>query len=127
MKLTQFESESKLAEAERLSSEIVLTSKEFFGGTDHRTGSAWDRHGNHLFQLSRFADAEREFRTALEIRLRELGDSHPLTADTINNLASTLNALGRYSEAAQTHERALRIRIATLGEENPETATSYNN
>ena len=59
--------------------------------------------------------------------LKALGEGHPDTATSYNNLAVTLRAQGKYAEAEAMHRRALAIRLKALGEDHPDTATSYNN
>jgi len=56
-----------------------------------------------------------------------LGEDHPLTANSYNNLAFILKAQGKYGEAGPLFQRALDIRRKVLGEEHPLTASSYNN
>ncbi len=66
-------------------------------------------------------------RRALAIRLKALGEGHPDTATSYNNLAATLRDQGKYAEAEAMHRRALAICLKALGEGHPDTATSYNN
>ena len=56
-----------------------------------------------------------------------LGEEHPYTADSYNNLAMVYYSQGRYKEAEELYKKALLIREKVLGEEHPDTATSYNN
>jgi tetratricopeptide (TPR) repeat protein len=56
-----------------------------------------------------------------------LGEEHPDTANSYNNLAFNLNAQGRYKEAQESYQKALAIFRKVLGEEHPYTAGSYNN
>ena len=48
-------------------------------------------------------------RRALAIMLKALGEDHPDTATSYNNLALTLYAQGKYAEAEAMHRRALAI------------------
>ncbi|MCB4773630.1 MAG: tetratricopeptide repeat protein, partial [Sulfurovum sp.] len=57
----------------------------------------------------------------------ELGENHPFTATSYNNIGSAWKSKGEYDEAMKYHEKALKIKLATLGENHPFTATSYNN
>ena len=66
-------------------------------------------------------------RRALAIKLRALGEGHPSTARSYNNLGNTLRDQGNYAEAEAMHRRALAIYLKALGEGHPFTATSYNN
>ena len=63
----------------------------------------------------------------LAICQRVLGEEHPSTATSYNNVASNLNAQGRYEEAEPLYRKGLEISQRVLGEEHPSTATSYNN
>ena len=56
-----------------------------------------------------------------------LGEDHPSTAASYNNVASNLNAQGRLPEAEPLFQKALEIRKRMLGEDHPDTAGSYNN
>ncbi len=66
-------------------------------------------------------------RRALAIKLKVLGEGHPSTANSYNNLAATLGQQGKYAEAEAMHRRALAIRLKALGTDHPDTANSYNN
>ena len=56
-----------------------------------------------------------------------LGEGHPLTATSLNNLAMLLDSQGDYAAAKPLYEQALAINKAVLGERHPATATSLNN
>ncbi|HTU88670.1 MAG TPA: tetratricopeptide repeat protein [Gemmataceae bacterium] len=56
-----------------------------------------------------------------------LGEEHPYTATSYDNLAANLNAQGKYKEVEEVDRKALAIRRKALGEEHPETAISYHN
>ena len=56
-----------------------------------------------------------------------LGERHPDTATSLNNLAALLEAQGDYAAAKPLYEQALAIRKAVLGERHPDTADSLNN
>jgi tetratricopeptide (TPR) repeat protein len=64
---------------------------------------------------------------ALGIRERVLGEEHPDTATSYNNLAHLYQSMGDYAKALPLYEKALAICERVLGEEHPSTATSYNN
>ena len=66
-------------------------------------------------------------RRALAIKLKALGEDHPDTATSYNNLAAALLAQGKQAEAEAMHRRALAIDLKALGEGHPDTANSYNN
>ncbi len=75
----------------------------------------------------RYAEAERVGRELLAINLRWLGESHPDTATSYNNLANALGPQGKHAEAEAMLRKALAIYIAALGEAHPNTAANYNN
>jgi hypothetical protein len=63
----------------------------------------------------------------LDIARRIHGDSHPETAVSVGNLASTYSALGRHAEALPLDERALVVAEAALGPDHPDTALRLRN
>jgi hypothetical protein len=66
-------------------------------------------------------------RKALAIRRQALGEGHPVTARSYNNVASCLQDLGKAQEALPLVRKALEVRRQALGEGHPDTAQSYNN
>ena len=64
---------------------------------------------------------------ALKIRKRDLGEEHPETATSYNNLALLYESMGEYTKIKLFYEKALKIREKSLGKKHPETAMSYNN
>jgi CHAT domain-containing protein len=75
----------------------------------------------------RYSEAEPLYKQALAIRKQQLGDNHPDTATSLNNLAALYQSQGRYSEAEPLYKQALAIRKQQLGDNHPDTATSLNN
>jgi tetratricopeptide (TPR) repeat protein len=63
----------------------------------------------------------------LEVRQQLLGEEHPDTATSLNNLALLYVDQGDYARAEPLYQQALAIRKKVLGEEHPDTATSLNN
>jgi hypothetical protein len=56
-----------------------------------------------------------------------LGEDHPETLTSMNNLADTRHSLGDLDGARQLHEQALAGRRRVLGEDHPDSLTSMNN
>ncbi|MEM1128378.1 MAG: tetratricopeptide repeat protein, partial [Bacteroidota bacterium] len=56
-----------------------------------------------------------------------LGEEHPDTAASLNNLAGLYESQGRYAEAEPLYEQALAVYQQVLGEEHTDTAASLNN
>ncbi len=80
-----------------------------------------------LQQAAYSISGERLWREALVFSVEKLGEDHPDTAGSYNNVASNLNAQGRFDEAEPLFRKGLEIRQQVLGEEHPDTAASYNN
>jgi tetratricopeptide (TPR) repeat protein len=85
------------------------------------------REGTALVGRGRYREAQPLFEKVLAIRRELLGEQHPDTAASYNNVAFNLNAQGRYKEAEEGYQKALANCRKVLGEEHPDTATSYNN
>lgn len=65
--------------------------------------------------------------TALAIRRRELGDDHPDTMQSMNDLGRVLRMLGRFADAEPVYREALDRRRRVLGEAHADTLSSLNN
>ena len=63
----------------------------------------------------------------LEARRRVLGEEHPDTLTSMNNLADTLRAQGDLPGARALQEKVLEALRRVLGEEHPDTLTSMSN
>jgi tetratricopeptide (TPR) repeat protein len=64
---------------------------------------------------------------ALQLRQQLLGDDHPETRVSANNLAVDLHALGEYEQARQLHDDTLTRKRRVLGDDHPETLASATN
>ncbi|BAY13965.1 NB-ARC domain-containing protein [Calothrix sp. NIES-2098] len=67
------------------------------------------------------------YQQSLEVTKNRLGESHPLVATSLNNLAELYRSQGRYSEAEPLYVQALELWRRSLGESHPLVATSLNN
>jgi CHAT domain-containing protein len=81
----------------------------------------------NLERRGRYAEAEPLKRQILTVNQNTLGEAHPDTAMSYNNVALNLYLQGKYPEAESLHLRALAIWQQVLGEDHPFTAASYNN
>ena len=61
------------------------------------------------------------------MRRRVLGEEHPDTLTSLNNLATLLQDMGELPEARRITEQELAVCRRVLGEEHPDTLTSLNN
>nr|MDJ0843452.1 CHAT domain-containing protein [Crocosphaera sp.] len=75
----------------------------------------------------RYTKAEPLYQQALAIKKQQLGENHPSTATSLNNLAGLYESQGRYTEAEPLLQQALAINKEQLGENHPDTASSVNN
>jgi hypothetical protein len=60
----------------------------------------------------------------LALQRAKLGPDHPLTLNSMNNLAASYLILGRHAEALQLHEETLELRKIKLGPDHPHTLWS---
>ena len=67
------------------------------------------------------------FQRALATRRDRLGDDHPDTLASANNLAQDLFALGQYQQARDLDEDTLTRRRRVLGDDHPDTLASADN
>jgi tetratricopeptide (TPR) repeat protein len=86
-----------------------------------------DNEGVAHHARARYREAENAHRKALAIRRKVLGEEHPDTAMSYNNVAFCLDDRGKYAQALPLYEKALAIWRNTLGKEHPDTAQVYNN
>jgi tetratricopeptide (TPR) repeat protein len=83
--------------------------------------------GSLLQAQGKLAEAEPYYRDALEKRRRVLGEEHPDTLTSINNMGVLLESQGKLAEAEPYYRDALEKRRRVLGEEHPDTLSSINN
>ena len=83
--------------------------------------------GSYLWSRGQYGQALTLEEQVLAIRRRVLGDDHPNTLTSMNNLAETRRALGDLQGARDLHEQALAARRRVLGDDHPDTLTSMNN
>ena len=87
----------------------------------------WDQVGTYAWSAGRASEARFLKESTLSVRRRVLGEEHPSTLISINNLAVTLRDLGDVSGAKDLHETALSVKRRVLGEEHPATLNSMHN
>ncbi|MCB4781415.1 MAG: tetratricopeptide repeat protein, partial [Sulfurovum sp.] len=107
--------------------ELALKAKELIEGEEDNAEMLVDINntiGRFYIHLAKYDKAIELLEETLTI---ELGENHPGTATSYNNIGSVWKSKGEYDKAIEYCEKALKIRLATLGENHPSTATSYNN
>ena len=91
-------------------------------------GNGWNAKGLQKAKKGSWESALLCWQNALEIREQVLGDSHPDTANTLNNCGIAMGKLGRFDEAIEVLERALEIRAEHYGtRQHPEVAATLHN
>ena len=83
--------------------------------------------GYLLYYIAEYEKAGELYKKIRRTSERVLGEEHPLTAMSYNNLASVYDRRGEYGRAEELYKKGLEIRERVLGEEHPDTARSYNN
>lgn len=83
--------------------------------------------GNAYLDMGLYSQALEQLERTVEIRRRALGDDHPDTLQSMNNLSVLYLHQGEASRAEPLFERILAVRRRLLGEENPDTLISMNN
>ncbi len=81
----------------------------------------------HLATSNDYSWERLYYERALSISEQMLGENHPYTAQSLDNLGTLLSFQGDYFAGRFCFERALAIRLAALGENDSETAKSFNN
>ncbi|MCA9704787.1 MAG: tetratricopeptide repeat protein [Myxococcales bacterium] len=79
------------------------------------------------FNQGRYAEAEPNFRRALEIQREVYGPGHPRPTISMDNLALCLQAQGRNDAARELHLEALELRSRGLAPDHPDTGLTRNN
>ena len=108
-------------------SQVVEPAFEAAKIPSHLAAMTLRRIGSFLSHDGKLKDAERLEARACQILQNLLGNEHPGTLTSMNNLASTYRKQGKLQEAAALQERVLEATRRTLGEKHPETLTSMNN
>ena len=88
---------------------------------DERGSDLSSALGYHLHAIGDYAGAYPNYEQALEIRRNVLGEEHPDTALSLNNLAILHYYEGRFRIAFDLMRRALGIRLNVLGPDHPDT------
>ncbi|KAK5203069.1 hypothetical protein LTR41_011191 [Exophiala xenobiotica] len=67
--------------------------------------------------LGKYREAELTYRQTLDLKNKVLGEKHPSTLGSMNNLAVVLGQQGKYEEAEEMQRQTLDLREKVLGEE----------
>jgi hypothetical protein len=83
--------------------------------------------GNAYLDMGLNSQALEQLERTVAIRRRTLGEDHPLTLQSMNNLSVLYLQQGEAPRAEPLFEHILEVRRRILGEENPDTLISMNN
>lgn len=100
-------------ESERVDPRVLGETFRFVGAYEHRLGN--------------YAEAEEQFRSALEKQRSILPSDHPDLAVTLENLGLACSAQNRFQEGRDWMQQALTIRQQALGQRDPLTAQTIHN
>jgi len=83
--------------------------------------------GEYFRQTGTYSEAQKMYHQALELKRTALGDAHPSTLESMNNLAVVYQQQGKYTEAEALQQETLALKRTTLGNTHPSTLNSMNN
>ncbi len=106
--------------------QFALKSRLIGQDGEKRMDLAW-KVGSCLDSDGRWKEAETLVVQVMEFRKKVLGDEHPETLASMNNLAVLYDNQGKYEAAEPLYVETLRLSKQVLGDEHPETLTSMNN
>ena len=115
------------AGSERTARELVAEGLRIFGEAHPNTAAGYSTLASALFRQGRYAEAESQFRRALEIYERRSGPDSVNVASALNNLALVLERIGDYAGAEVLLRRSHGILGKSLGTNHPDTATTLSN
>mgnify|MGYP003319805079 CR=1 FL=1 len=101
----------------------IANKKKAAGDEENAAGARYNL-ASSLACLEWWAEARPLYEEALEGRRAELGDRHPDTLSSINNLGMLLQDLGKLEDAEPLLRRALEGTDAALGKSHPSTLLS---
>eukprot|EP00746_Dinoflagellata_sp_MGD_P161685 gnl/MRDRNA2_/MRDRNA2_88918_c0_seq1.p1 gnl/MRDRNA2_/MRDRNA2_88918_c0~~gnl/MRDRNA2_/MRDRNA2_88918_c0_seq1.p1 ORF type:complete len:381 (-),score=91.45 gnl/MRDRNA2_/MRDRNA2_88918_c0_seq1:138-1280(-) len=83
--------------------------------------------GVELRKQGKVEEAERQLRRSIDIYEEELGEDHPYTLTSRNNLANVLMSSGKLQDAEVEYRRCLASKLEQLGNDHPVVATTRYN
>jgi len=102
--------DGKSPEAEALLNRALATRLEQLGPNDPKVAQVIERLGALAFNRTNYADAENQFRKALDIDVKALGEKNITVAYLLGDVGAALREQHRYGEAQEIVERSLKLR-----------------
>jgi len=106
---------------------LAMELEESSGEPSLRKAALSNKIGDVYYELGLYSIAEEHYSRSLAVRKLLLGDEHPDTLATINNLALVYWRQDRLSEAEDINRQVLGIRRRVLGETEPKTLETKGN
>src|SRR5215471_18116210 len=75
--------------------------------------------GRTLYRRGQYVEALREHERALQLYTDVLGERHPDTLQSMNEVGLIYNRIGRSAEALAIFEKLLKLRLEVTGEHDP--------
>ncbi|KAL1598072.1 hypothetical protein SLS59_007082 [Nothophoma quercina] len=97
------------------------------GNDDEERTTLAEKCATALYNDGKYKEAKGLWGQVMELRRRVVGQEHPSTLTSMNNLARALDQQGKYEEAETMHRQALAMYKKVLGREHPNTLTSMSN
>ncbi|KAF5358579.1 hypothetical protein D9757_012967 [Collybiopsis confluens] len=94
---------------------------------EHLTMKGQDKVAQIFAESGYWTQAEKLKKKVLSLQKKLLGEHHPDTLTSMNNLAGTYQARGKTEQAEKLQETVLSLDKELLGEHHPSTLTSMNN
>ncbi|WP_371597752.1 tetratricopeptide repeat protein [Streptomyces sp. NBC_00564] len=86
-----------------------------------------DSVARYDYESGQPASASHHYRRLTDARTTQLGEDHPSTLTSRNNLASAYESAGDLGRTIPLYEQNLTDRVRVLGDDHPDTLTSRNN
>jgi tetratricopeptide (TPR) repeat protein len=89
----------------------------------------WERYNNmgqNAMAQGKFADAESQFRLAVQ-EAEPMDAKDPKLANSLNNLANCLRQQGKFPEAEEHYKRAIEVRQKAMGPLHKDLIGIYDN
>ena len=107
---------------------LLIFASPLMGEENHE--SRWEQLITQVikaYREGRYKEGVSFAEDAYQYARKHLGDTHPHTITSMNNLALLYQSQGRYGEAEPLYTKALQLREKILGKEHPDTILSMNN
>ena len=111
----------------RFQNQVLEPVIEAAGVQSSSASTLLSRIASFLGEDGKYGDSERFNKLSLDINKTLLGDEHPSTLTSMNDLALTYYHQGKLQEAADLQEQVLEKRRRILGEEHLATLMAMNN